>query len=786
MGVGASNRHMALMDLIATREQGLRGIWAKSAPEGQRGESLVEHTYAVVGALEQIARRYPALAERVGEPRLWHRAFWSCWFHDLGKSARGFQAALRPGGQRWRHRHEVLSLAFLGSFCEPESDHFCWIAAGIASHHKDAPTILEELYNPRLDPDDWGCTELVNEIDPDTWQAILGWTEHCASAKIGELAMRDFGVEPLVAANAQAQEELSTLLVAGLTSYLNFWRELKRLPAQDHRNQAALALRGVVVLADHLASAHAPALDDSGLPDQGALLSSLGLREGDLFPHQNSATRTRGSIVLSAPTGSGKTEAALFWARNQQVDETTGRTLVFLLPYQASLNAMRSRLTDLLSRDVALVHAKSLQAIYRTLMDRGYDQKDAERLAREDNNFGRLNKPAIRVSTPYQILKAAYRLKGYEGVWASLTDSLIVLDEVHAYEPARLGLLFELLSELVSRWNAKVCAMTATMPSWLRRSLSEVLSASEISPDPQLFRQFARHRIEIVHGDLLERRIRELALREFEAGRSVLLAANTVGTAQRLYDSLRAVVPADALLLLHSRFAVGDRLKKEAALLKRLSPRHEQAAATIAVATQVVEVSLNLDFDTIITEPAPLEALVQRFGRVNRTRRKGVVPVRILTKSLNDAKVYDPALTTRSLSILQQNQDSILDELKVNEWLDRIYEGDLERKWMEEIERNRREFRRSCLDSLRAFDTDDALEQHFDSLFQGTEVLPSSAADAYGRLSQNSLLEASKLLVPVSWYHVQRHPDKFLWDQNLRVMTTDFLYDSEYGLKVVA
>jgi CRISPR-associated endonuclease/helicase Cas3 len=231
---------------------------------------------------------------------------------------------------------------------------------------------------------------------------------------------------------------------------------------------------------------------------------------------------------------------------------------------------------------------------------------------------------------------------------------------------------------------------------------------------------------------------------------------------------------------------VGDRLKKEAALLKRLSPRHEQAAATIAVATQVVEVSLNLDFDTIITEPAPLEALVQRFGRVNRTRRKGVVPVRILTKSLNDAKVYDPALTTRSLSILQQNQDSILDELKVNEWLDRIYEGDLERKWMEEIERNRREFRRSCLDSLRAFDTDDALEQHFDSLFQGTEVLPSSAADAYGRLSQNSLLEASKLLVPVSWYHVQRHPDKFLWDQNLRVMTTDFLYDSEYGLKVVA
>ncbi len=777
---------MALVDLIAKHEQGLRGIWAKSAPEGQQGESLVEHTYAVVGALAQIAGRYPALAQRVGEPRLWHRAFWSCWFHDLGKSARGFQEALRPGGQRWRHRHEVLSLGFLGSFCKPQSDDFRWIAAGIASHHKDAPTILEELYNPRLDPRGWGCTELANEIEPDTWQAILEWTDHSASAKIDELAMRDYGVEPLAVANAEVKEEHSTLIVAGLTSYLNLWRELKRLPAQDRRNQVALVLRGIIVLADHLASAHAPALDDSGLPDQGALLSSLGLSEGDLFPHQNSAARSRGSIVLSAPTGSGKTEAALLWARNQQVDETTGRTLVFLLPYQASLNAMRGRLVKLLSRDVALVHAKSLQAIYRTLMDRGYDQKDAERLAREDNNFGRLNKPAVRVSTPYQLLKSAYRLKGYEGIWASLSDSLLVLDEVHAYEPARLGLLFELLSELVSRWNVKVCAMTATMPSWLRRNLSEVLSASEIPPDPQLFQQFARHRIEILDGNLLDPRICQLALREFEAGRSVLLAANTVGIAQRSYELLRAAVPAEARLLLHSRFAVGDRLQKEAALLKRLSPGDGQAAATIAVATQVVEVSLNLDFDTIITEPAPLEALVQRFGRVNRARRKGIVPVRILTQSLNSTQIYGDELMTRSLSILQENDGSVLDEWKVSDWLDRIYQGELERRWMEEIERNRTEFRHSCLNSLRAFETDDALEKHFDSLFQETEVLPISDVDRYCRLKEDSVLEAAKLLVPISWHHVQRYWERFSWDEKLKVRTTDFSYDSEYGLRVGA
>jgi CRISPR-associated endonuclease/helicase Cas3 len=773
---------MAFMELITTHEKELRHIWAKSAPEGHEGQSLIEHTYAVVGALAQIAKRYPDLADRVGEPRLWHRSFWSCWFHDLGKCARGFQAALRPGGQRWSHRHEVLSLAFLGFFCESETDDFRWIAAGIASHHKDAPRILEELYNPRLSPNDWGCEELANAVDAGVQNAIRNWTCDAAFSKANSLGFGRLGVESL---GAVRFNDLSASIVAALRSYLGLWRELKKLPAHDHKNRAALALRGIVVLSDHLASAHAPDLDSSHLPDTDSLLSRLGLTQRDLFPHQDCAGRSRGSIVLSAPTGSGKTEAAIFWAQNQQTDET-GRTLVFVLPYQASLNAMRTRLKDLLQRDVALVHAKSLQAIYRTLMDRGYEQKDAERLAREDNNFGRLNKPSVRVSTPYQLLKAAYRLKGYEGVWASLSDSLLVLDEIHAYEPARLGLLFELLSELVSRWNVRVCAMTATMPSWLRKNLSNLLSATEIPPDPRLFQQFARHRIEIVDGCLLDPSIRELALQEFRAGRSVLLTANTVGTAQRLYDALRPSVPAETLMLLHSRFTVADRINKEANLLRHLSPSQEKTSAAITVATQVVEVSLNLDFDTIITEPAPLEALVQRFGRVNRARRKGIVAVRVLTKSRNSAKVYDPELVARSLSIMQRNDGCLLDEWEVTKWLDRIYEGELERRWVEEIDKNRREFRHSCLESLRAFETDDGLEEQFDTLFQGTEVLPLCAVETYRRLRQDSVLEADKLLVPISWYHVQRHRDKFLWDQNLRVMTTDFPYDSEYGLKVVA
>jgi|SRR5579859_2559228 len=766
-------------------EQKLRSIWAKSAPQGVDGETLTEHTYRVVAALTQLAERYPVLPERVGEPDLWHRAFWSCWFHDLGKVARGFQASLR-GGERWRHRHEVLSLAFLGCFCRKDCKDFAWIAAGVGSHHKDASLILEEMYNPRLDPKDWGCDQLANEIEERPWFALQDWTIAAAPQKISELGLGSFGVHNLCRSGGtrELEDKIPEFITSGLSSYFGFRRELKHLSAEHPRNQAAIALRGVVVQADHLASAHAPDLDDPSLPGREQVLSALGLEEGRLFSHQRHVGRVIGSVVFSAPTGSGKTEAALLWARKQQENDPTPRTLVFVLPYQASLNAMWERLQGLLHMDVALLHGKSLQALYRFLMDPSYDRQDAARLAREQNNFGRLNKPAIRVSTPYQLLKAAFRLKGYESVWTSLADSMVVLDEIHAYEPRRLGLLLEFLSELVIRWNVRVCAMTATMPSWLRRSLSGMLSVDEIPPDLELFRQFARHRIEIVEGNLLSPQAWELAIKEYSAGRSVLLAANTVGTAQRMYSALRSKLPDGHCVLIHSRFGVGDRLDKERTLMERLGKGNTLSGPMLVVATQVVEVSLNLDFDTIISEPAPLEALVQRFGRVNRGRSKGVVPVRILTESLNDKKIYNAELVARSLSILREHSGQILDEQRVSEWLDKVYAGEFECTWLKEIERNRQEFRETCLASLRAFDADDRLEEEFDKLFQGTEVLPLCKLDEYRRLRDESILEAGQFLVPISWDQVHRNTGRFVWDDSLKVRTADFPYDSEYGLRL--
>ena len=103
---------------------------------------------------------------------------------------------------------------------------------------------------------------------------------------------------------------------------------------------------------------------------------------------------------------------------------------------------------------------------------------------------------------------------------------------------------------------------------------------------------------------------------------SVLVCCNTVRRAQRVYEKLKESHPELQVELLHGRFNSVDRLEKEKRLLDQMSTKcRPNARGNVLVATQVVEVSLDVDFDTIFTEPAPLDALLQRFGRINRGLR---------------------------------------------------------------------------------------------------------------------------------------------------------------------
>ncbi|MER3484742.1 MAG: CRISPR-associated helicase Cas3', partial [Chloroflexota bacterium] len=382
---------------------------------------------------------------------------------------------------------------------------------------------------------------------------------------------------------------------------------------------------------------------------------------------------------------------------------------------------------------------------------------------------------------PYQLLRAAYRLRGYEGLWTSLHGSLVIVDEVHAYEPDRLGLILGMLKELVTEWDVRICAFSATMPSWLHTLLCQTLQATTPPHDEALFQEFQRHCLELVDGEITDPLVIDRICQEVDAGRSVLVAVNTVARAQEVYHLLEQRLPRRQLELLHSRFTGRDRLVKEQRIIERLAPQHLRTPLAV-VATQVIEVSLNLDFERIVTEPAPLEALAQRFGRVNRFGRYGIVPVWVLTGPLDGQGVYDQRLVERTLAVLRAQAAGMpLNEALLSQWLDQIYRDDLQSEWLQRIEGHRHEFTQACLASLRAFDSaDDSLAEQFDKLFDGTEVLPAQLEGEYERLREHSVLSAQSLLVPVS--RIGRLKSHLRWHQEFRLNIVDLPYDSEGGL----
>jgi CRISPR-associated endonuclease/helicase Cas3 len=771
------------------------------AKSGKPGELLTTHLQRTLDALQAVRCR---IGDIPGQPDgFWTWAALACLLHDAGKLPDGFQRMVGNTAdppEPWSERHEVLSLGFVQLLLAGlPADQRLWVAAGVAGHHR---AFTCGTGQPRRLP----LGTVYGHATPEDFAASFTPADQ---ARLDELA------DWLQATGSQAglpvDNPAPRLDVRQLTdaAYILFQQLMDKweyaLPPGRTDGTAAVLLLGAVTMADHLSSAGS--MLDTAHPLAArypALLArELASRGQQLRPQQQDAARVTGNLLLRSWTGSGKTEAALLWARTQitslsEHGDSTPR-LFYLLPYLASINAMADRLRHHLGSPEGIGVAHSKSASYHLARSLADDRDPAgaavkaQSRAAATRNFREL----LRVGTPYQLLRGALGGPAHSSILTDSARSVFVLDELHAYDSRRLGMILAMM-RLWQQLGGRVAVLSATMPTVLADLVSSTLSGQvQLVEPPAGTPPPVRHLLGTRQAHLTsEASLAEIRGR-LDTGQSVLVVANNVRDAITLYQELGKYCTdlhgEDSAHLLHSRYRRMDRTAIEAGILRRFEAGQARKPGLL-VGTQVLEISLNLDLDACHTSAADLEALIQRFGRVNRLGGLPPAPVVVHEPTYASRRgsgsalwadgVYQATPTQAGWDILTRHDGEAISEQVITGWLDEIYGGAWGSQWKDEVNHSQHSFETAFLDFSYPYDDRSHLSQEFDDLFEGTEAILATDRERYRQAIEQAAdvrhgrLHADEYLLPLpAWAGALSQ-----YERDLGIRVIDAEYDPRLGL----
>ncbi len=570
-------------------------LLAKSEPQ----IPLQEHIEDCLLILENLKQMIPT----VGKINATNQDFWELLrigviFHDLGKAHREFQSVLYKRKNKWNYRrHEFYSVPFVNAFETTESTKQM-LRLVVAGHHKDYKSLSEKYLNRYENDDDEDMPTFI----PRNQSFEDDFGKNVVVATVLELLNNRYDI----------QLDPRKVKPDSIGSLVRIY--LKDLPFKKENPIFLffLLLFGGLKWCDHLGSAQIKSLPIIRPEDFGFLNDW----KETFYQHQIESAMAVGNVILKAPTGSGKTESALLWVK-KQLEETGQGRIFFVLPFTASINAMFERLGKRLNNGndwkVGMVHGKLDAYLYNYFDDFQYSISEKKEKIRSLRDKFRKTLTPLKIITPFQLLKHLFGLKGFEQGCFEMVGSYFIFDEIHAYSPDIAAQIKVLLEFSTNHLKAKALIMTATMPNFLKREFETALGDfTSISANAELYTSFKRHKVKVLHGRLGDNL--ELIKRALKS-KKVLVVCNTVKQAQLVFNQLKSEVGNEEATLLHSAFNGHDRYAKEQALLNSDKTR-------LLVGTQAIEVSLDIDYEIIFSEPAPIDALIQRFGRVNRDKSK--------------------------------------------------------------------------------------------------------------------------------------------------------------------
>ncbi len=507
--------------------------------------------------------------------------------------------------------------------------------------------------------------------------------------------------------------------------------EFGRLGEQPEDGLSAMLLAGLTCVADWIGSDED--FFDPGCPDRDINLKQLaddavskcGWRKIDLRhnltfedvfgfpPHPMQAglvaqTASSGVYVLEAPTGMGKTEAALY-AAYRLMEKEKANGIYFGLPTRLTSDQIHLRVEQFLrnicvdERSAKLAHGTAWLSRFK--MEHG--PVDRKRDDNADSWFNPLKRALLYpfgVGTIDQALLGILNVRHFFLRLFGLAGKVVILDEVHTYDMFT-GTHLDRLVQLLRNLDCTVLILSATLTAERRADLLGLNTASQIQGYPLITSTDGRScafasppatRIKVQVRPWSDKEVAKAAATAATESASVLCIANTVAQAQAWHCAVKAQMTQDAfdIGLLHSKFIGVHRSEKEAYWMERLGKHGNRSKGCVLVATQVVEQSVDLDADFMITELAPTDMLIQRLGRLWRHPRnvrpveqpsiviaaqdlppEGDVDQLRQTLGIANAYVYSPYVLCRSFEVWK-NYDSSVVTLpdQVRELLNKTYE----------------------------------------------------------------------------------------------------------------
>lgn len=736
-------------------------IWAKID-----GTSLQRHSIEVAKISQEITKNF-YIHEKYNKYKevIKKLIVLSSYIHDAGKADKRWQKYIKGGSKDYVISHPLFSLPIAKSFLEK---------------------------NLKNDFENKKAEEFFIDM------ALLSVATHHSPFTVGKY--NEFrGIKPQYFYDVFPDGEPYQIFESAKDELFN-----AKLNPRDKRYFYVL-INGIISLSDWIAS-----IGEKYLSIDKSLKSKyidyyFSRKKIKPYYYQERAKSLQNDLFVQLPTGAGKTEASLLWFAGLLATK-----LFYTLPTVTTVDAMRSRFENIFKKDMVSFSHHLLEI---SLLEE-------ERLTETELFVQKHLIRPIVVTTIDRILLSLMNWKRYTVSEVMLNNAALIIDEIHSYSPFTFSLIIEALQYLKEYYDTKICIMSATLPKMIQDYIinevyDNLFKKEKVIIKPLLLPLEIKKEYEIrkrtkiekfYHDEYIEDNISVIIDKiNRENLEKILVVTNTVSKSQYIFDELRNFIKNKGLkwgiMLLHSRFNYGDRydkIKKLEEVEKRTEKGTYPFYKFILVATQIVEVSLDIDFDVLFTEIAPIDAIVQRAGRINRKGRKGKGKIYIFDVK-DDNKGYLPYakeqikhareiierwmgqtetekdyldMNEKFYENLKNNFDEELSRKKLDDFLGQIYE----KSNIDKILRTRDAFLTMPVVPIKFKDEIEKINDRINKIKDKIKGRKKESKEEILNLSATR----AKYFVPLTFYNVK---DNLLKTEERRIIFVDLDYDSCYGIK---